>query len=113
MIDHSEAPNATHAPDSAIVERMNRLQPHPNMDCSEIADILHETAGKGRVLHVTGKDGVRLKLFENGKRERDFVYHQVFTDGRYVYDPRMSNSAIPLGDWQRFIKGLNPGARIK
>ena len=107
-------PNATHKPDSAIVDKMNGLNPDPNMDCSEIANILHKSAGKGRIIQVTGKDGARLKLLEHGKvSSPEFVYHQVFTDGKYVYDPRLGTSPIPLGDWQRFVRGLNPGAIIK
>lgn len=58
-----------------------------------------------------------MKLFEHGKvvdnSGHGFVYHQVFTDGKYVYDPRLSSSAVPKGDWTQMIRGLNPGALIK
>ncbi len=36
------------------------------------------------------------------------AYHQVYTDGRYVYDPRLSSQPIPKGDWEQHIKGMNP-----
>jgi filamentous hemagglutinin len=106
--------NPAHPPNAAVVERMNSLQPHHNMDCSEIADTLQRTAGGGRILHVTGRGGKDLKLFENGQISApEFAYHQVFTDGRYIYDPLLSKTAVPLGDWECFIRTLNPGALIK
>ncbi len=39
-----------------------------------------------------------MRLLEHGKIDSGFKYHEVFTDGRYVYDPRLSNAAVPLGD---------------
>lgn len=31
----------------------------------------------------------------------------------YVYDPRVSTEAIPKGDWEKHIKGINPeGVKI-
>jgi hypothetical protein len=62
---------------------------------------------------VTGQRGMDLRLLEYGRVEEGFRYHEVFTDGKYVYDPRLSNSAVPLGDWKRMIQDLNPGAVIK
>jgi hypothetical protein len=50
---------------------------------------------------------------EYEKIDEGFKYHEVFTDGKYIYDPRLSNSAISLGDWRRMIQSLNPGAIIK
>ncbi|MBN0466823.1 hypothetical protein JTM46_36485, partial [Pseudomonas aeruginosa] len=47
-------------------------------------------------------------LYENGNEVPAQAYHQVYTDGRYVYDPRLSSKPIPKGDWEQHIKGMNP-----
>jgi hypothetical protein len=92
---------------------MNSLRISSGTDCSEIASALRATAGEGRILRATGQGGSELRLMEYGKIDGGFKYHEVFTDGEYIYDPRLSNSAVPLGDWTRMIQGLNPGATIK
>ncbi len=38
-----------------------------------------------------------------------YVFHEVYTDGRYAYDPRLSQTPIPLGDYQNVMRSLNPG----
>ncbi len=106
--------NPQHAPNLAVVSEMNKMKISQDMDCSEIAEHLHEVAGgKGRIINVAPEKGKLLTLIEYGKRERDFKYHQVFTDGKYVYDPRLSNVAVPKGDWLQMVQKLNPGASIK
>jgi filamentous hemagglutinin len=91
---------------------MNKMEIRWDTDCSEIAsDLLNAANGKGSIYKVTGKSD--LKLFEYGKIESGMKYHEVFTDGRYVYDPRLSFTPVPKGDWTRMIKQLNPGAKIK
>ncbi|MFG0543594.1 hypothetical protein ACF8EA_26060 [Pseudomonas sp. YQ_5] len=78
-------------------------------DCSEIASKLFNAAGgKGKVIEVRPKQSGNLTLFENGAKEPGQFYHQVYTDGRYVYDPRLSSNPIPKGDWEQHIKGMNP-----
>lgn len=48
-----------------------------------------------------------------GKSPSLGIVVSVFTDERYVYDPRLSSSPIPKGDWEQHIKGMNPdGVRI-
>lgn len=49
-----------------------------------------------------------LNVYENGIVEEHQSYHQVYSDGRYVYDPRVSSNPIPKGDWVRLIEGTNP-----
>jgi filamentous hemagglutinin len=65
-------------------------------DCSEIAeDLLQAADGKGKIIEVTPDGDALLKLFENGKTtNREFYYHQVYTDGSYVYDPRLDNRLV-------------------
>jgi filamentous hemagglutinin len=105
--------NPEYPPNASIVEIMNSLKICEGSDCSEIASILKNAAGSGQILTVTGQGGSGLRLLENGEIEGNFTYHQVFTDGRYVYDPRLSSVPVPLGDWSRMIWQLNPGAIIK
>jgi filamentous hemagglutinin len=83
-------------------------------DCLEIAIKLFDAAGgKGKIIEVQPVQPRKLTVFENGKIEVGQYYHNVFTDGRYVYDPRLSSSPIPKGDWEQHIKGMNPdGVRI-
>jgi len=80
-------------------------------DCSKIARDLKEAAGgQGEILEVrsTEKYG-SINVFENGKMAGDMDYHQVYSDGKYVYEPRISSQAIPKGDWEKHIKGINDG----
>ncbi len=79
-------------------------------DCSDIAEKLLDVAnGKGYIMEVRPADKFdTINIFENGKIEPEgMVYHQVYTDGRYVYDPRVSNNPIPKGDWEKHIRGIN------
>ena len=92
---------------------MNNLNILPGTDCSEIAEVLLDTAGSGQILVVTGQNGSKLQLPEYGQTGQDFEYHEVFTDGKYVYDPRLSSKPVPLGNWTSMIRKLNPGAIIK
>ena len=87
-----------------------------NYDCSEIAEVLLDAAnGEGRIIEVTPNEGKLLDLFENGKiSDEKFYYHQVYTDGKYVYDPRLDkDKAIPKGDWEKLMRGLNPDSNFK
>ena len=92
---------------------MNSMRICTGTDCSEIASSLTSVANEGRVLRVTGNAGSDLNLLEYGQVRGPFKYHEVFTDGKYVYDPRLSSVPVPKGDWTRMIQGLNPGATIK
>jgi hypothetical protein len=90
----------------------NKVKKYPNYDCSEIAeDLLKAAHGKGKIIEVlpSGKSK-DLTLYELGERQDGFDYHQVYTDGQYVYDPRVSSDAIPKGDWEIMIRSLNPEA---
>ena len=84
-------------------------------DCSEIAeDLLIAAKGEGRIVEVTPSKNGSLKLLELGKVKEPFDYHQVYTDGRYVYDPRLdADKPIPKGDWEKLMRGLNPDANFK
>ncbi len=50
-----------------------------------------------------------LNVYENGGLVTRQTYYQVYSDGWYVYDPRVSSKPIPQGDWLQLVKGTNPG----
>ncbi len=78
-------------------------------DCSDIAPKLLDAAGgQGKIIEVRPISRGNLNVFESGQIEREMEFHQVYTDGRYVYDPRVSLKPIPKGDWEKHIKAINP-----
>lgn len=84
--------------------------PRFSADCSDIANKLFSASGgKGKIIEVVPSSKGALNVFENGSVVPEQWYHQVYTDGRYVYDPRLSSSPIPKGDWEQHIKKINPG----
>ncbi|MEQ4626083.1 MULTISPECIES: hypothetical protein [Providencia] len=94
-------------------------EPHPDyplnqdvldrMNCSEIARDLHDAAdGKGEILEVRSVEKYgSINVFENGVIEEGMDYHQVYSDGQYIYEPRITSQAMPKGDWEKHIKGIN------
>lgn len=88
---------------------MHEMVDNVYVDCSEIAAQLQKAAdGKGQILEVTPAARNDLNVYENGKIDSGQAYHQVYTDGQYVYDPRVSPQPIPYGDWLQHIKNINP-----
>ncbi|GGO81389.1 RHS repeat-associated core domain-containing protein [Nonomuraea cavernae] len=108
------APNKLHPPRSDVTEAMKRVC-HPNMDCDEIAeDLLEVAGGEGRLKRYEPKMGSMLQTPEaGGKSVEEYVFHVVYTDGKYVYDPRFSSSPVPMSDYDRMMRRLNPGIIIK
>ncbi|TLF74502.1 RHS repeat-associated core domain-containing protein, partial [Nocardia cyriacigeorgica] len=107
------SPNPAYPPDPRLDELMNRSY-HQNTDCSEIAEMMLERAdGEGRIIRYEPADRFgAVGTPENlGRTITDYIYHEVYTDGRYVYDPAFSNTPVPLGDFHRIMKSLNPGIR--
>jgi hypothetical protein len=108
------APSAAHPPSPTVVAAM-RASHDACYDCSEIADdLLNAAGGQGRVVTYTPAKGTVLRTPENGGDFiQSYVYHSVYTDGRYAYDPRFSSVPVPLGDFNRMMRGLNPGLTIR
>ena len=50
-----------------------------------------------------------LNVYENGIVAEGQAFHQVYTDGRHVYDPRVSTNPIPKGDWEQHMRNMNKG----
>ncbi len=45
--------------------------------------------------------------YEYGRIE-PFDYHEVYSDGEYIYDPRYSNEPVPKSDYFRSLREINP-----
>ncbi len=108
--------SADFPPNQAVVDASNSPQMQlwvkntDCIDCSEIApQLLQAAGGKGQILEIRPSTPGNLNVFENGRMESGQSYHQVYTDGRYVYDPRLSSQPIPKGDWEQHIRNINPG----
>ena len=80
---------------------------NPGYDCSEIATDFYDAAGQqGKIYRIEGKDGV-INGYEYGK-VYDFEYHEVYSDGVYIYDPRYQNMPVLKDDYFRALKEINP-----
>lgn len=107
-------PNAEFPPNQTVADalksdKFKNMAKCSGMDCSEIAEKLLDVAGgKGKIIEVRPKNKGQLNVFENGRTEPGQYYHQVYTDGKYIYDPRLSSQPIPKGDWEKHIKAINP-----
>ena len=107
-------PNPDFPPNQAVMDKIQTPEIQRMVketgcsDCSEIAEKLYHAAnGKGEILEVRPKQNGNLTLYENGEMKEKMYYHQIYTDGQYVYDPRLSNQPIPKGDWEIHIRGIN------
>ncbi|MEU0072162.1 putative T7SS-secreted protein [Streptomyces sp. NPDC006332] len=111
--DFREA-NPNYPADGAATEAMRSAPIGGNIDCSEIAEyILRESGGQGKIVNFTTRNSPAINIPENsGKVVTEYRYHDVYTDGRYVYDPAMSPNPIPYGDFERAIRLLNPGKKL-
>ncbi|WP_143266379.1 hypothetical protein [Paraburkholderia caledonica] len=108
-------PNSGYPPNQSVVDAMksptvqNMVSNLSCVDCSDIASFLYNAAGaKGQVLEVLPAARNNLNVYENGQLATGQSYHQVYADGQYVYDPRVSRQPIPQGDWLQMMKGTNP-----
>ncbi|MEU0541552.1 hypothetical protein ABZ319_16945 [Nocardia sp. NPDC005978] len=103
-------------PNKAVTDEMARMLAEgidDGLDCSEIAARFEKLAGgEGEMLKVLPPAGEQLRLKEFGVWE-NFDYHQIFTDGKYVYDPRVDPNPIPIDVWRNGILGDNPKATIE
>ena len=83
------------------------------IDCSEIACNLFNAVGRqGEILRVEpGTPGLILKVMEGGIKQR-YLYHEVYSDGRFVFNPRLSSEPIPIVSWREVMLGANPDASI-
>jgi hypothetical protein len=121
-------PSRQRPPDEAVLTFMtgSRFTVSGDLDCSEIAERLYNMSRTGALVWFAHLDyrwperasGVSQHPFgpmisipelKNGRiMTDDYVYHAVYSDGRYVYDPRLSANAIAKSDYSRLIRELNP-----
>ena len=47
-----------------------------------------------------------MKGYEYGKVE-DFTYHTVYSDGKYIFDPRYSDMPVLKDDYFRALSSIN------
>ncbi|MBO1346878.1 MAG: hypothetical protein EBE86_005515 [Hormoscilla sp. GUM202] len=113
-LERQFTPPKKRPPNPDATTAMGRISYSPGTDCSEIAeDILSAAGDRGKILRIDPPVGNTLTLLEDGEIEPGFIYHEVYTDGRYVFDPRLNDRPILMKEWQTLIKYLNPGAQIQ
>ncbi|WP_406269338.1 DUF6531 domain-containing protein [Streptomyces sp. NBC_00191] len=107
-------PNPAHPPNATITDAMRAAPKGSEIDCSDIAAFISRRAeGEGRIVHYTTHSGNDIKIPEQGGRiVEDYTFHEVYTDGRYAYDPTLSNNPIPLGDYERALRHMNEGEKV-
>lgn len=107
--------NPNHPPNPIVVQAyQNANFKNQGYDCAEIAeDLLQAANSQGRIIEIMPAKGKRLKVLEKSGVLAEYNYHQVYTDGRYVYDPRLNPDPVPKGDWERLMRGTNPNANFR
>ena len=83
-----------------MLDRYETYKRNLNYDCSEIAEDLANAAhGKGEFITLRSSEKYgRIEVYEYGVKDK-FNYHTVYSDGKYVYDPRYSNIPLPKDDY--------------
>ncbi|MEU0272352.1 putative T7SS-secreted protein [Streptomyces sp. NPDC006307] len=107
-------PSPNHPPSVTATEAMGSAPTGGNIDCSEVAEYIRRNSNdEGKIINFTiyGDPVIRIPE-EGGRNVVDYRYHDVYTDGRYVYDPVMSRDPIPYGDYERAIRLMNPGKKL-
>jgi len=97
----------------AALTKMNAMLEegiNSGMDCSEIAEDLYKAANnRGDILRITpGPTSLTIKIPEANPTKEPYYYHDVYTDGKYIFDPRYDSSPVLKNDYFRKIKELNP-----
>ena len=110
--DGSGSSGGSQNPNQDALDEMRRREElyrrESNIDCSEIAEDLFEASGRnGKIIEIRANDGW-LWVEEYGN-VRDFNYHTVFSDGRFIFDPRFSPNPILEVDYFNMLRRLNPG----
>ncbi|WP_231039913.1 hypothetical protein [Proteus alimentorum] len=111
--------NVDYPPSQIIIDKMkepkfqNWANDTHSTDCSDIAaSLLNVGDESGYILEARPRLRGNLNVYENGIIEPNMEFHQVYTDGKYVYDPRVTINPIPKGDWEQHIKDINPDGVI-
>jgi len=106
---NSKASDLLTNPNEAFIKRINNIE---CVDCDDLArDFYKATDGTGKILDLSVPNS-EIKVYELGKLE-NFVDHRVYTDGKYVFDPRFSKEPVPIDKYLNDLKALNPNLVIK
>lgn len=83
----------------------------------EIAEELWSAnKSKGRVLRFEPKVYNDLKVPENFMKKghvEEYLFHEVYSTGKYVIDPRYSSSPVLETDYIKMMRKMNPDVEIK
>lgn len=86
-------------------------------DCSEIAEDLYRE-GKlsgitsGKILSIIPVNHPSLFVIEYGEAV-EYMYHHVYSDGEFVYDPRFNIEPMKEQDYLQLIYSINTGKKVK
>ncbi|WP_269473509.1 MULTISPECIES: RHS repeat-associated core domain-containing protein [Methylomonas] len=107
LINRIRPPSPSNPPNADIQNYMQQFRSSNTLDCYEISRKIYDFAKGGNILHVEPVVPGMLLIPVN-KGYYQGYYHDVYTDGQYVYDPEFASTPIPKGDWTRIIKSINP-----
>ena len=91
------------------------ISKEPGYDCSEAAEALYNSNGQtGQIIRIEPKvaNGLNEITVPINRQNTPFVYHEAYTDGRFVYDPFVSPNPIPQADYLANMAKLNPDATV-
>ncbi|MEN4759538.1 hypothetical protein ABEG63_04285 [Chryseobacterium sp. C39-AII1] len=98
---------------SKIFDTAKIIAKNDLLDCSEIAEEILSDFKYGKILELTPKQGRWMKGFENGIID-EWVYHQIFVNNDFVFDPWFSNAPVSLKKYLEEMDKINPnGLNIK
>ena len=84
----------------------NYYKENSGYDCSEIAQDFFDAANQqGKIYRIEGVNGY-IYGYEYGVKH-DYYYHEVYSDGIYIYDPRYSNKRVLKDDYFRALREIN------
>ncbi|MDT9722139.1 WXG100 family type VII secretion target [Paenibacillus sp. ClWae2A] len=108
--DNSASYTGTPAVHQEMLDKSVKYRDDLNYDCSEIAeDLANAAKGKGEIITLRSSEKYgSIEVYEYGVKEK-FDYHTVYSDGKYVYDPRYSDNPIPKDVYLKNIGTQNDG----
>lgn len=93
----------------AMLDKSKMYRANLSYDCSEIAEDLATAAkGKGQIITLKSSDKGTIEIEQYGTKQ-DFYYHTVYSDGKYVYDPRYRDKPVLKESYLKSIQQHNNG----
>ncbi|MFI5981245.1 putative T7SS-secreted protein [Streptomyces sp. NPDC051555] len=101
-------PHPDHPPSQKLTDLMRAAPKGDYIDCSDISKYIFDRAGgEGKIIHYITPSGTIRTPEAGGNTIATWDFHEVYTDGRYIYDPTMSSNPIPSGDYERAMRSEN------